>query len=177
MTSESSGTAAKMRTLFLLRHAKSCWKDTSLADFDRPLKRRGVQAAARIGKLIREQELPLDLVLCSTAIRARQTWERVARKSRLEPKLEFSDGLYHCSVAAFGEHLRKADSSAGAVMLVGHNPGMEEFLAQLVGHQEPFPTGALARLELELDDWSDFGETTPARLIHLWRPRELESTE
>lgn len=162
-----------MKTLLLLRHAKSSWKDESLDDHDRPLKGRGIKAARRMGSLIRKEGLSPDQIVCSTAVRARETLKLVLEEFRSRPSVEFTERLYHCAPGEFGAVLREAELS-DCVMLVGHNPGMEEFLAELSGQHEAFPTAALAQVELDLDDWSAFSDATSARVVQIWRPREMD---
>lgn len=166
-----------MKTLLLLRHAKSCWEDSSLADHDRPLKPRGIKAARRIGQLIDAQNCCPELVLCSTAVRAKETLRLVLAESKAAPAVEYLERLYHCSLDVFGSVLQSIPWDLPAVMLVGHNPGLEEFLSHLTGQPQTMPTGALARIELDLSQWSDFNSTTLGRLADLWRPRELKASE
>jgi phosphohistidine phosphatase len=166
-----------MKTLLLLRHAKSSWDDPALADHDRPLKPRGIKAAHRVGRLLREHGLHPQAVLCSTALRARETLRLVLDESGLQPPVAYSQRLFHCPPSEFPLLLQQVDASAATVLLVGHNPGLEDYLTQLTGHPETLPTAALARLELDLDDWSQLTDQTPARLTDLWRPKELDRDE
>lgn len=166
-----------MKTLLLLRHAKSCWEDSSIADHDRPLKPRGIKAARRIGQLIGAQNCRAELVLCSTAVRAKETLRLVLEESKAAPAVEYVERLYHCSLDVFISVLRGIPGDLSVVMLVGHNPGLEEFLTHLVRQPQTMPTGALARIELDLPQWSDFNSTTPGRLVDLWRPRDLKASD
>ena len=163
-----------VKTLLLLRHAKSSWDDPALADHDRPLKPRGIKAARRMGRLILEQSLHPELIVCSTAVRARETLQLVLDESGLKPVVDFSEAIFHCPPSDFAIVLQGIGESIVSVMLVGHNPGMEEFLLQLTGQNETLPTAALAMLELDLSSWSMFCETTRGRLVAMWRPKELE---
>ncbi len=162
------------KTLLLLRHAKSSWKDSALEDHARPLNSRGRQAATRIGQLMRDEMLVPDLVLCSTARRTRETAERVFAAADAAPAIVFRDDLYHADPAQIAGVLSQVSQPASSVQIIGHNPGLEEFLAGLVGEVMTLPTGALAFIKLELSDWSDFGLSTRGTLVQLWRPRELD---
>ena len=166
-----------LKTLFLLRHAKSSWDDASLDDHDRPLKLRGIKAAKRIGRLIRAEKLCPALVLCSTAVRARETWKLVQDEARFDAPIEYAKNLYHCAPDAFVSALHSLHWDLPSVMVIGHNPGLEEFLSHLVGEPQAMPTGALACIEVELPNWSEFSMSTRGRLIDLWRPRELKLSE
>ena len=163
-----------MKTLLLLRHAKSDWGDASLPDHDRPLKKRGIKAAGRIGQLLRDRVPHPDLVLCSTAVRARETLRLALDEAHVSPPTEFLEDLYHCPPNQFIETLCHLAEPTETVLLVGHNPGMEEFLLQLCDEPVAVPTATLAQVELDLDAWSDFTISTRGRLINIWRPRELD---
>lgn len=163
-----------MKTLLLLRHAKSTWDNSDLADHDRPLKRRGVKAACRVGRLLKQESLQPDAILCSTAVRAKQTLELLLEESGMKPPVEFLGRLYHCEPAVFATCLQHLSDDVQTAMLIGHNPGLEAFLCQLVGQPELFPTAALARIELPITHWSEFNSSTQVASIQIWRPKELE---
>ncbi|MEI8383402.1 MAG: histidine phosphatase family protein [Planctomycetota bacterium] len=163
-----------MKTLLLLRHAKSSWEDAALPDHDRPLKPRGVKAARRIGRLLREQNLIPERILCSTATRAIETLRLVEEESQQQAATEFIAALYHCSPGEFITSIHGVEADVNSVMIVGHNPGMEEWLQNLIGKPETMPTGCLVQMALPLDDWSQVTESTRGELINTWRPRELK---
>ena len=164
-----------MKTLLLLRHAKSSWKDESLTDHDRPLNKRGKKTAPLMGHLLREKNLVPDLVVSSTAVRARSTAEAAAEACGYPGEITLTDELY---LATAGEILRYAQErtaeTLGRVMLIGHNPGMEDLVNMLSGQREPFPTAALAAFELKIDSWRKLELGVEVKLKNLWRPRELE---
>ena len=164
-----------MKTLMLLRHAKSSWKDKGIADHNRPLNKRGKKTAPVVGHLILEKQLVPDLFLSSTAVRARTTAEAVAEACNYKNTIEHLEELY---LATAGELLFEAqsrvDDSIDRVMLVAHNPGMEDLVGMLSGHPEPFPTAALAVFALGIDSWRALELGVETSLLHLWRPRELE---
>lgn len=163
------------KTLLLLRHAKSTWDDPQLNDHDRPLNGRGRKAAKRIGRLIVEHQFAIELVLCSTAVRTRETAARVFHNWQTPPAIEFRDDLYHATPSQFVEVLRQIAEPTQCVMLIGHNPGLEEFAGQLTGQETPFPTAALALIEPDIDRWDSFHQESRGRLVQIWRPRELDS--
>src|SRR5687767_5425472 len=133
-----------MKALYLLRHAKSSWKEPGLQDFDRPLNNRGREAAPLVGRLIRKGKLRIDLLLSSPAVRARQTAALVREAAGLTAELLYDERIYEADADALLEVVRQAADSADALMLVGHNPGMEELLKLLTGEEEQMPTAALA---------------------------------
>ncbi len=164
-----------MKTLMLLRHAKSSWKDEDISDHDRPLNKRGKKTAPVMGHLILEKQLVPDLILSSTAVRARKTAEAVAKACNYKNTIEHVEELY---LASAGELLFQAqshdDENIDRMMLVAHNPGMEDLVSRLSGHPEPFPTAALAVFELGIESWRALELGVETSLLHLWRPKELE---
>lgn len=164
-----------MKTLMLLRHAKSSWKDDSLADHDRPLNKRGIKTAPMMGHLIRDHEIVPELIVSSTAVRARTTAEATAAASGYTGEITLTDELY---LATAGEILRHAqertDEALSRVLLIGHNPGMEDLVNVLAGRREPFPTAALAVFDIDIDRWRELELGVHSKLRNLWRPKELE---
>ena len=170
-------TATHMTRLYLLRHAKSSWKDTSLPDHDRPLAGRGRRAAKAIARHLREQGIEPELVLCSSARRARETLERI------EPALgsaavRVEDDLYGAGASALLERLRGVSDSVESVMLIGHNPALQDLALDLARPSSTaddlaakYPTAALATLELSA--WNELEHGT-AELTAFVRPRDLE---
>lgn len=161
-----------MKTLLVMRHAKSSWKDAALADEQRPLNKRGRQDAPRMGRLLRETDLVPQAILSSTAERARQTALAVADTSGFEGEIQFEDSLYGAPAETYLALLLGVADDRQIVMVVGHNPGVEELVDELAGETEHLPTGAIAHIELAIDRWADLNPETEARLATLWRPGE-----
>jgi len=164
-----------MKTLILLRHAKSSWKDTSVRDFDRPLNQRGLKSAPAVGKLMKKRKLQPDLVLSSPAERARQTTELVLAEAGLEIEVRHDERIYEATVARLVEVVAQIEDEANVAMLVGHNPGLEELLAALTGTARSMPTAALACIELDIEKWNKVRAGT-GRLEWLVKPKELKSS-
>jgi len=162
-----------MKLLSILRHAKSSWGDSSLDDHDRPLNKRGLRDAPRMGELIREQGLVPDTILCSTARRARDTALAVAAAAGFPDEVRFTRRLYGANPATHVEALRALPDVAAHALVIGHNPGLEELLAVLVGASHTLPTAALAVVELPIESWSELDPPPVGSLRALWRPREL----
>lgn len=162
-----------MKTLLLMRHAKSSWSDSELADHDRPLNRRGERDAPRMGRWLAQQGLLPDVVVSSTALRAVET-ARAVRES-LPDAGEFVENpeLYHADVAAWTRVIRQIPPGVQSVLAVGHNPGLEELLETLHDGWERMPTAAIAWFDLPLDDWAQFNPARSAALRAVWRPKEL----
>jgi phosphohistidine phosphatase len=142
-----------MKTLLLLRHAKSSWKDQGLADFERPLNDRGRKASELIGNFIAKENVTIDLVISSPAVRARQTIDLVLRAAKRAPELRFDQRVYEASPTRLLEITSQIEDDRESVLLVGHNPGMEELLALLVGVEQHMPTASLAKVVLSSKKW------------------------
>jgi phosphohistidine phosphatase len=162
-----------VKTLLLLRHAKSSWEDASLSDFERPLNKRGSRAAPRIGQFMRERQLRPDLVLCSPAQRARDTASLALEAGGIETLLRYEARIYEADVPTLLEIIRGIEEAHSEVMLVGHNPGLEELLGFLTGENRHMRTATLARIVLNSEKWSDAGERDSGRLELFVKAREL----
>ena len=170
-----------MKTIYMLRHAKSSWDDSSLPDHDRPLDERGRGAAPRVGAHMKEAGYLPDLVLCSTATRTRQTLDAVLSESEAEPAIEFQEELYLAGPGEMLDLVRSVPDSVESVLLVGHNPGTGMLAAALSGDGSPervhlmgtkFPTAGLAIIELNVDRWKDIVSGCGS-LKEFVRPRDL----
>jgi phosphohistidine phosphatase len=170
-----------MKQLLLLRHAKSSWDDPVLADFDRPLAARGLKAAPRMGRELARRDWLPDLALVSPALRTRETWRLASAELPARVPVEFAEALFEATAGDILTVVRQATASAGCLLVLGHNPGLEDLARRLAGPrsdagarrklEEKFPTGALARLVVD-DDWADLDFGT-ARLTHCIRPKDL----
>ena len=164
-----------MKTLLLLRHAKSSWKDDNLDDHDRPLNKRGKREAPRMGQLLKDENLLPDLIVCSSARRCRKTAEHVIQNSGYRGETRITSELYEAGAVPLRQILARMPDAQQSVLLIAHNPGMEELLESLIGVYTPLTTAALAQVELPIRHWRDLSDNTRGRLVNLWQPRELES--
>ena len=162
-----------MKTLLILRHAKSSWKHQELADHDRPLNKRGKQDAPRVGELLQGADLIPELILSSTAVRARATAAAVAQASGYEGEIRLTRDFYLGGPEDYLAVLRGLADTCTRVMVVGHNPGLEALLEALTAEDEALPAGAMAHVALRLDSWRRLDDETEAELVAVWRPREL----
>ena len=165
----------RVKTLLVLRHAKSSWDDSSLDDHQRPLNARGERDAPRMGRLARKKRLDVELIISSDAIRAHLTALAVADAAGYRGQILLDERLYHASATEILEVLSSVvDDNIATLMIVGHNPGLEDLVAQLTGEPEGLPTAALAQIALPIDRWRDLTTSTRGTLIGLWRPKELD---
>jgi phosphohistidine phosphatase len=163
-----------MKTLLLMRHAKSSWKDDSLEDFERPLKKRGIKDAKKIAKVIHKNDLNPDLILASSSTRTKETVEVVAETLKFEKKIVYLDDLYMGEPQDFIHALQTLSDDYNTVMIVAHNPGLEAYLQIIDGEIEAMPTGALGYLVLVLDKWQEITLDTMGDLIGFWTPKDLK---
>lgn len=161
-----------MRTLYLLRHAKSSWEDETLRDFDRPLKERGRKAAKLIGRVLTSEKLSEVLVVSSPAVRARETTEIVLSSSGIKAELRFDPHIYEADLHALLAVLSRIEDERQVVILVGHNPGLEILVRYLTGEILAMPTAALARIELQGKSWKALSDGD-GRLDSLITPKSI----
>jgi len=162
-----------MKTLLLLRHAKSSWKHPELADHDRPLNKRGKRTAPLMGELLQNEDLIPDFVLCSSAVRAYTTALFVAKACSYKGKIQQTRELYLADPQAYIDVLRQVVENHARVLVVGHNPGLESLIQGITGEAMAMPTAALAYLELSLKRWRDLDMNTKCKLVNVWRPKDL----
>ena len=146
------GDTAVQRTLILLRHAKAA-RPQDTPDRRRPLAGRGRRDAPAVGRWLRQQAPAIDLAICSPAVRARQTWELVAAQLDDEPAVRYDERLYGTAVEGFLTVTRRLPASASTVLLIAHNPSLEDFLELLTGDTEVLRTSALVVLTTS-GDWA-----------------------
>ncbi|MCB2210218.1 histidine phosphatase family protein [bacterium] len=166
-----------MKTLLLMRHAKSSWKDETLSDHERPLKKRGKKDTKLISKVIKKKDLIPDLILCSSAVRTKETVEILTDELDYDGKVVYSDELYMGEPQDFVAALKDLNNKHDSVMIVAHNPGLEAYLQIIDGEIEAVPTGGLGYLVLVLDDWKDISLDTMGDLIGFWKPKELRKKD
>ena len=168
-----------MKNLTLLRHAKSGWDDPVSRDFDRPLNPRGRRAARTLGREMKAQGLAFDLVLASPARRVIETLEEVAGAyGPIWP--DFDQRAYLASSETLLQLIREAPEAASRLLIVGHNPGLEQLALALAARgplretlERKYPTATLAEIELQADRWEDVRAGT-GRLTRFARPRDLD---
>ncbi len=172
-----------MKTLGLFRHAKSDWHDPRARDFDRPLNLRGEKGAGLMGRHLRDHVVQWDRVIASPAVRVAETIELAAKASGRPIAVNWDRRIYLASSATLLDLLREQKDAADSILMVGHNPGLEDVIFDLVPDdgtsplrdlvEVKFPTASFAVLELDISHWADLRERC-GRLAHLIRPRDLD---
>lgn len=173
-----------LRTLLILRHAKSSWNDHDLDDHDRPLSARGRRAAPVMGRWLAGQGLRPDRVLCSDAVRTRQTWSRVAPELDGQPEVVVDSELYLAGARTLLERIRATPDPVGTLLVIGHNPGLHDLALMLAGEahrprararlEAKLPTAGLVVLKSDLPRWATL-ERGGCTLVDFVIPRSLDS--
>ena len=163
-----------------MRHAKSSWDDSELADHDRPLAPRGRKAAGRIAKHLKKSRLEPSVVLCTSALRARQTLELIRPALPPETAIKIEPKLYGATSKELLTRIRRLSATAGSVLIVGHNPAIQDLALELAAGsnkeaaiRKKFPTAALVVLDAAIDEWRQLapGETL---LVDFVTPKTLK---
>ena len=167
--------------LWLLRHAKSSWDDPDMQDVDRPLAPRGARAADRMRQYVDAEEIRPELVLCSSALRTRETLGRILPGLGPQMTVRIEPSLYSFEADQLLDRLREVPGDVGSVMLIGHNPAMQELGSVLAAEgdrldelRKGFPTAALAELDVPVGSWEEL-KPGSGRLERFVLPRELAS--
>lgn len=145
-----------------------------MGDHDRPLNKRGKKDAPRMGQLLKHEELTPDLIISSTANRAMTTAEATALACDYEEEIKYTRQFYHADPETYLMVLNGLPDSIERVMVVGHNPGMEELVALLTDVDTRFTTANIAHVQLPIAQWRELNETVVGELLDLWRPKELD---
>lgn len=170
-----------MKTLYLLRHAKSDWADPGLGDFDRPLNARGRKAARAMGRELRRLGLAAEAIIASPAVRVAETLEGVADGYGGRIAVDYNRRLYLAAADTLVEFIHAADDACDRLLLAGHNPGLEQLALRLSRGGAlrdeiavKYPTGALAEIGLPAGRWRDVGPGS-GTVERFLRPRDLDS--
>jgi phosphohistidine phosphatase len=165
-----------MKTLLLMRHGKSSWKDDNLADFDRPLKKRGKRDVAKMAEMMKQERLIPDYVLASPAVRSRETVEVLAKELDLDDDMiEYVEEFYQAEIEDYLGALSDVTDSFRKVLIVAHNPTLEALLQTIAGEIEPLTTSAIACIKVGIASWEELEEEEEevGQLVDVWRPKEI----
>lgn len=178
---KGKGKGRPMRTVYLMRHAKSSWDNAAFSDHDRPLNGRGRDACARLAAYMAAHAIAPDHILCSGAARTVETLERVRPALAGEPTVDIDDGLYLASAETVVARLRRLDDRDASALVIAHHPGIAQCALLLAGADRTgerdrirakYPTGALACLAFDIPTWADIGPGR-GRITLFVAPRDL----
>lgn len=144
-----------MKTLYVLRHAKSSWDHPELRDFERPLSKRGKEAAPRIGLEMAVRGYSPGVIISSPAARAVQTVALVAEAARFSAEIIYEEAIYGAGSNSLANVLTAIPDNFPSALIAGHNPGFEQLVEALAGDYMRMPTAALAVIDLEIGSWKD----------------------
>ncbi len=161
-----------MKTLLVLRHAKSSWDHPHLSDFERPLNARGEKSAPAMGEFMRLKDLVPDIVFASPAKRARMTAEKAMASGGFDAEIVFEEGIYGAGANSLLYIVSGIDNDHDTAMIVGHNPGFEMLVHALTGESRHMPTAALAVIDFDIEGWSEIRQNSGS-LRGLFIPREI----
>ena len=163
-----------MKTLLLMRHAKSSWKDSKIKDLQRPLTKRGEKNAAKMGEVLKEAGLCPQIILSSPAQRAKQTAESVAKKCEYKDPIQYYDALYMAEPEDYLKKMVKQPDTVERMLVIGHNPGLEGLMQILSSQVEALPTAAIATISLPIEHWAELTDKTEGKLVDIRRPKDKE---
>ena len=164
----------RMKKLIIMRHAKSCWKDTELTDHERPLKKRGINDAKMMGKLLKSKKIMPDVIICSTAKRAKETADSLIEGLKYKNGVVMSDALYMAEPSDIFSTISEHGKKNKTVMVIGHNPGSEALVQILTGKVESLPTASIAIVNAKIDSWKELEKCKDVKLKKLWRPKDIK---
>ncbi|MDO9086616.1 MAG: histidine phosphatase family protein [Anaerolineaceae bacterium] len=161
-----------MKTLLIMRHAKSSWKEQEIPDHDRPLKKRGRKDIGNIAKVLKKKGLVPDLILSSTATRAKDTAKLLIDKLGYKGKLELLENLYMAEPDTYIQKIATVGNKIDTLLIVGHNPGLEGLVMTFGDKIASLPTGSIAKIYLFIDKWSELTSETDGEINHIWLPED-----
>ena len=160
-----------MKKLYLIRHAKSSWRDKTLDDFDRPLNKRGELNAPFMGEKLKKKKVVPDIIISSPALRSKITAQIIAKKVKYSKKIVFNEALYESSVSELYNTLIKVDDENSTLFLVGHNTGINIFVENYVSLYDNVPTCGIVEIEFDCKSWKDIS-TKNAKLVSFDYPKK-----
>jgi phosphohistidine phosphatase len=162
-----------MKSILILRHAKSSWKHPELNDHDRPLNKRGKRDAPRMGEFLHNEHLVPELIISSTAKRAFSTARTLANAVGYKGEITLNQSLYAAGPLAYIDVLRELSNEYARVLMVGHNPGVEQLVKMLTGEEQTMSTCSLAHVQLHINSWTEIEYKNRGKLLGIWQPRDL----
>ena len=162
-----------MKKLYIIRHAKSSWKDSTLDDFERSLNKRGKENAPFMGSILKKQKVQPDIIISSPALRAKTTAEIIAKKVNYSKKIVFKDDIYESGPGTLHKILTKVDDKNSTLFLFAHNPGLNMLAQKYVNFNENIPTCGVVEIEFDCSSWMDISAEN-ARLVSFDYPKKYD---
>ena len=162
-----------MKKLYIIRHAKSSWKDLTLDDFDRPLNKRGRLNAPAMGKRLKKRKVMPDLILSSPALRAKVTAEVIASKVKYTQEIIYNKDIYDADIETIHQILTEIDDENGVVFLFGHNSNLDMLTKHYIKFDKNIPTCGVVEIDFKCDSWHDISRDN-AKLVSFDYPKNIE---
>ncbi len=162
-----------MKKVYIIRHAKSSWKDLNLDDFDRPLNKRGMSNAPLMGSKLKSKNIVPDMVISSSALRTKLTAEIITQKVGFSKGILFSKDLYESSATVIYDKLSNLDDEHKIVFLFGHNTGINEFVEKYIDFYDNVPTCGVVEIEFNCFSWKDIDKEN-AKLVSFDYPKNYK---
>lgn len=157
-----------MKTLYIVRHAKSSWKDLSLADFDRPLNKRGQNDAPFMAQKLKDMNISVDKIISSPALRAKTTAEVLYSTLEIENELEFDSKIYDYHFESIEPIVKLFDNNYSDIILVGHNPSLNEFVGIYLGLEDNIPTNGVIGINFDIEQWDEVSPKKAQQLFFIY---------
>lgn len=161
-----------MKKLYIIRHAKSSWDEVGLKDFDRPLNHRGIADAPKMGERLKAKGVKPDMILASSAVRAKKTIKAIAKKVKFKNKIIFKRKIYEASLSTLHKMIKKVNEKNSTLFLCGHNFELNMLAEKYVGFDENLPTCGIVEIEFNCKNWKDINKKN-ARLISFDYPKKM----
>ncbi len=161
-----------MKTILLMRHAKSSWGDKVKDDWDRPLSKRGKKNIPEMTQLLKEKEVIPQVILASAATRARETGELLVHELRYRGDVQYLSSLYMGEQDTYLKEINQLPDAVDCALVIGHNPGLEMLFQMLSGRVESLPTTAIACFQVPIDTWKELDYDCKFEAIHLWKIKD-----
>jgi len=161
-----------MKTLYLIRHAKSSWKNLELDDFDRPLNKRGKRDAPVIGARLKKCAVFPDIILCSPAKRAKDTAKKITKALGYDKKIQYNPDIYEASSNTLQNIINSINIQHSTAFLIGHNPGLNMLVEKYIGMEDNIPTCGIVGIRFACDKWDDISSKN-AELLSFDYPKKL----
>ncbi len=166
----------KFKVLLILRHAKSSWKDKKLDDHDRPLNKRGRREAIKMGEYLKKTNMMPDTIITSSALRAIETTKYTCRYSGYNNLVEVNFSLHQGGIDAYINALTAVANDKQKLLIIGHNPDLEELAGIIINKTIKIPTCTLVQINLSIENWKSISLHCNFRseLVNIWRPKKIE---
>jgi phosphohistidine phosphatase len=162
-----------MKTILFMRHAKSTWDGKVEEDRDRQVSKRGKKNAEQVGEFLKKEKIIPDVILSSSATRARETAEIVMNELKYHGDVCYLNKLYMGEPEIYARQIQSLQDDVEMVLVIGHSPTLDSLLQMMTGKVQTLPTASVAELKVPIESWKEFHPEVQCELVNLWRPKDL----